>query len=66
MKYRIKALHYKNESVYFPQWKLFCFWFYFEDELGRIESSSRIKIEKFLNNYIDKKNPKIEYIPYET
>jgi hypothetical protein len=67
MKYRIKALHFKNESSYFPQWKLLWFWVHFNDLQtgGFINFSSKIRAQKFLDNHIDKSNPKREYIPYE-
>jgi hypothetical protein len=67
-KYRIKALHFKNESSYFPQWKLLWFWVHFTDRKTRgfVKFTSKIRAQKFIYNYIDKINPKKEYIPYET
>lgn len=66
MKYRIKAYHYKKYSKYYPQQKILWFWTNFEDPLGNDrEFSSRINAQKFLDDYIDKRNPKIEWIPYE-
>lgn len=69
MKYRIKAIHYKNYSRYFPQWKLLWFWVYLKDETclgGYAEFFSKIKAQKFLDDHIDRCNPKTEYIPYES
>lgn len=66
MKYRIKAYHYKNYSKYYPQQKFLWFWKNIEDILGcDIDFSSQKNAQKFLDDYIDKRNPKIEWIPYE-
>ena len=66
MKYRIKAYHYKDCSRYYPQQKILWFWTNFEDIFGCVqEFSSKIKAQKFLDDYVDKANPKIEWIPYE-
>lgn len=66
MKYRIKAYHYKKESRYYPQWRFLWFWNDFGGAYRpTISFSSKIKAQKFLDNYIDKRNPKIEWIPYE-
>jgi hypothetical protein len=66
MKYRIKAYHYKNYSRYIPQWRFLWFWNNFDDRIfGCIDFGSKIKAQKFLDDYIDKSNPKIENIPYE-
>ena len=66
MKYRIKAYHYKKESKYYPQYKFLWFWNVFGGAYSPIVSfSSKIKAQKFLDDYIDKRNPKIEWIPYE-
>jgi hypothetical protein len=65
MKYRIKAYHYKDCSKYYPQWKCLWFWNDFGGAYRPIESfSSKIKAQKFLEDYVDKCNPKIEYIPF--
>ena len=64
MKYRIKAYHYKNHSVYYPQWKLLWLWTGFGAQ-REVSFSSKIKAQKFLDDYVDKANPKIECIPYE-
>lgn len=67
MKYRIKAIHYKNYSRYFPQWKLLWFWVNFKRStcLGDIaEFLSKTKAQNFLDDEIDKCNPKTEYIPF--
>lgn len=60
MKYRIKAYHYKKESKYYPQYKFLWVWYDFGGYF-----SSKIKAQKFLDDYVDKANPKIEWIPYE-
>lgn len=66
MKYRIKTLHYKNESRYYPQWKLLWFWVDMKDKCGCYPRfSSKIKAQNFIDDEIDKCNPKTEYIPYE-
>ena len=68
MRYRIKALHYKSYSRYFPQWRLLWFWVNFKNStcIGDIaEFFSKTKAQKFLDDEIDKCNPKTEYIPYE-
>jgi hypothetical protein len=66
MKYRIKAYHYKDCSRYYPQWKCLWFWNDFNDRIfGSIAFGSKIKAQKFLDDYVDKCNPKIENIPYE-
>ena len=68
MKYRIKALHYKNhsrlESRYFPQWKLLWFWTGFGAQ-REVSFSSKIKAQEYIDNNIDLQNPKVECIPYE-
>ena len=67
MKYRIKALHYKSYSRYFPQWKLLWFWVNFKRStcLGEYaEFFSKIKAQEFIDDDIDKCNPKVEHITY--
>lgn len=67
MKYRIKAYHYKKESRYFPQWKLLWFWVGFNKNRSTYniaEFSSKINAQKFIDDHIDKCNPKTEYIPF--
>lgn len=69
MKYRIKAIHYKSYSRYFPQWKLLWFWADFKNRstcIGNIaEFFSFTKAQQFIDDHVDKCNPKTEYIPYE-
>jgi hypothetical protein len=68
MKYRIKAIHYKSHSRYFPQWKFFWFWVNFKRStcLGNYaEFFSKKDAQKFIDDDIDKTHPRIEYIPYE-
>ena len=68
MKYRIKALHCKSYSRYFPQWKLLWFWVNFKRITclgGYAEFFSKTKAQEFIEDEIDKCNPKTEYIPYE-
>lgn len=66
MKYRIKAYHYKKESRYYPQYKFLWLWNDFGGAYRpTIYFSSKIKAQKFLDDHIDKANPKIENIPYE-
>lgn len=64
MKYRIKAYHYKNHSKYYPQWSFLWFWntFGLREE---VSFTCKIKAQKWLDDYIDLSNPKIEKIPYE-
>lgn len=65
MKYRIKAYHYKNHSVYYPQWKLLWFWTGFGAQ-REVSFSSKIKAQEYIDNDIDLQTPIIEKIPYET
>jgi hypothetical protein len=66
MKYRIKAYHYKKGSRYYPQYKFLWLWNDFGGAYRpTMYFSSKIKAQKFLDDHIDKCNPKIENIPYE-
>jgi len=66
MRYRIKALHYKNKTRYFPQWRFLFFWFNFDHDynFGDYEFSSEVRAQEFLDDFIDKTNPVKEYIHY--
>ena len=66
MKFRLKIKEFINGSkLYFPQYKIFLFWHYFEDEYWcRINSSDKKEMIEYIEDYKGDQLKKVTYENY--